>query len=72
MSRCAGEPGVARSDVAGVESRLTSQHLPSRLASVAVIYLLEDALDPLEVLLQSGALQRGQTLFFEESSAFIR
>ena len=23
MSRCAGEPGGARSDVAGVESRLT-------------------------------------------------
>jgi hypothetical protein len=53
-------------------ARLNPQHLLPGLASVAVIYVVEDGLDPLEVLLQSGALRRGQTLFFEEGSAFIR
>src|SRR5208337_3897180 len=72
ISRCAGELGVARSDAAGVEARLSPQHLLSGLASVAVIYFVEDGFDPLEVLLQSGALQRGQTLLFEEGSAVIR
>jgi len=46
-------------------SRLTSQHLLLWLASVAVIYVVEDGLDPLEVLLQSGSLERGQTLLFK-------
>jgi hypothetical protein len=64
MSRCAGEPGIARSDDAGVEPG-EPQHLLPGLASVAVIYIVEDSLDPLEVLLQGGALQRGQTLLFE-------
>src|SRR5208283_3241269 len=67
MSRCADEPGVARSDAAGVDARLNPQPLLPRLASVAVIYFVEDGLDPLEVLLQSGALQRGQTLLLEEA-----
>ena len=57
MSRCADEPGVARSDAAGVEARLNPQLLLPGLESVAVIYVVEDGLDPLEVLLQSGALQ---------------
>ncbi len=68
MSRCAGELGVARFDAVGVEPGSTRNicfHLLSGLASVAVIYVVEDGLDPLEVLLQSGALQRGQTLLFE-------
>ena len=43
---------------------LASRQLPRSIS--------EDALDPLQVLLQSAALQRGQTLFFEEGSAFIR
>jgi len=72
MSRCTDEPGVARSDAAGVDARLSPQPLLPRLASVAVIYFVEDGLDPLEVLLQSGALQRGQALLLEEGSAFIR
>ena len=56
MSRCAGELGVARSDDAGAEARLNLQHLLPGLASVAAIYVFEDGLDPLEVLLQSRAL----------------
>ncbi len=65
-SRCADELGIARSDDAGVEPG-ELQHLLAvpGLASVAAIYIAEDSLDPLEVPLQSGALQRGQTLLFE-------
>ena len=52
-SRCAGELGIARSDDAGADPG-ELQRLLSLLASVATIYIVEDSLDPLEVLYRAA------------------